>query len=41
MNQISMQDKLTETNLQKRKEQDKKVFRLFNVVDFFIARLNE
>ena len=32
MNQISVQDKLIETNLQKRKERDKKVLRLFNNV---------
>ncbi|CAG8507053.1 11364_t:CDS:2 [Funneliformis caledonium] len=32
MNQISVQDKLTETNLRKRKEQGKKVFRLFSNV---------
>ncbi|KAF0559377.1 hypothetical protein F8M41_006131 [Gigaspora margarita] len=30
--QISVQDKLTETNLRKRKERDKKVFRLFSNV---------
>ncbi|CAB4430319.1 unnamed protein product [Rhizophagus irregularis] len=33
MNQIPVQDKLTETNLRKRKERDD--------VDFLIARLNE
>ncbi|GBB94385.1 hypothetical protein RclHR1_23440008 [Rhizophagus clarus] len=32
MNQISVQDKLTETNLRKRKERGKKVFRLFSNV---------
>ncbi|RIB13496.1 hypothetical protein C2G38_2040935 [Gigaspora rosea] len=31
-NQISVQDKLTETNLRKRKERSKKVFRLFSNV---------
>ena len=30
MKQISVQDKLTETNLRKRKERGKKVFRLFS-----------
>ncbi|CAG8823400.1 19941_t:CDS:1, partial [Dentiscutata erythropus] len=30
--QISVQDKLTETNLRKRKERGKKVFRLFSNV---------
>ena len=32
MNQIPVQDKLTETNLRKRKERGKKVFRLFSNV---------
>ena len=32
MNQISVQDKLTETNLRKRKERGKKVFKLFSNV---------
>jgi hypothetical protein len=32
MSQIPVQDKLTETNLRKRKERGKKVFRLFNEI---------